>query len=69
MRIDRSFAYDHDEPCSLQDCQRHYCKKHRFLWRDCDTARKGYDDPPHYVWEMGDCPLCEVDAVRERRAQ
>lgn len=67
MRITTSENYRHGHECSLRDCDRHYCAEHRLLWRDCDTAVKGYDadyvdGAPHFIYEMGECPFCEAEA-------
>jgi len=60
----------------LDDCERHYCNAHRLLWRDCDTAKRGLEGDRdvigglHEIYEMGDCPECEVETRRreiERR--
>ncbi len=64
MRISKSDGYE-DDPCD-ESCDKAYCRTHRLLWRFCETAKKGMDDTysngrPHYVYEWGDCPACEVE--------
>lgn len=71
MRITASENYFHDYECYLGDCDRHYCAEHRLLWRDCETAVKGYDADhsdgrAHYVYEMGECPSCESDFKKQK---
>jgi hypothetical protein len=73
MRITTTENYYHDFlECNIRDCERHYCSEHRLLWRDCDTAKKGYEGDRdvtnglHEITEMGDCPLCEK-AERTKR--
>lgn len=71
MRITTSDNYYHGWECALDDCQRQYCSEHRLLWRECETMRKGMDDTysngrPHYVFELGDCPVCEAHEQTKR---
>lgn len=61
--------YDH---CG--DCDRAYCNTHRLLWRFCETAQKGMDDTytngkPHYIYEWGDCPICESESRAKQAAR
>lgn len=67
MRITTSlnyaFGYDHD--CELAECQGHYCKDHRTLWQDCDTAQKGHEGSGRTVWELSDAPCCLAESRRK----
>lgn len=62
MRIDHSWNYYHRYGnCPLGDnCERFYCKEHRYLYRFCETD-DGYGI-------SGDCPRCIAQA-RTRRAK
>ena len=67
MRISTTDGYFHSE-CDLRDCERRYCPDHRLLWRDCETAKEGYEGDRdvigglHAIVELGDCPRCEREA-------
>jgi hypothetical protein len=65
MRITMSDAYDvHD--CRFRDeCEKMYCKKHRLLYRECESAVAGYEGDydvvggtRHVLEDGGDCPEC-----------
>lgn len=72
MLIRTTENYFHEWDCNLEDCERRYCHKHRLLWRDCDTAKKGYEGDRdvigglHEIVELGDCPECERDSWRKK---
>lgn len=66
MRIGYSDNYYHGYDCEVGRCERHYCTKHRELWRDCDTAQATHEGSGRPVWELGDCPDCEADSRLRR---
>lgn len=72
MRISTSENYYHEYDCCLSDCDRRYCDEHRLLWRDCDTAKTGWEgdrdviNGTREIMELGDCPKCEADSKRKR---
>ena len=77
-RIDYSDNYyGHGKwcPARLHECNRHYCNKHRLLWRDCDTVKTGWEGDSDVVngmreiFELGDCPRCEREARQRRNAE
>ena len=71
LRITKSDAYIGDAigDCPvLNDCGRQYCKVHRLLYRDCETAEIGYEGTREVVNGLrkimevsGDCPKCKED--------
>jgi len=61
MKITVSDRYYHDADCDVADCECRYCKEHRMLWRDCDTAEETYDGAGQSWWELRDCPECQRD--------
>lgn len=64
MRISTSDYYHGRRDCRvLQECDRHYCKSHRMLWSDCETAQPDMEGSGRRVSTLGDCPLCELDAA------
>ena len=71
MRIQTSEYYHGKTECTLVDCERHYCKEHRLLWADCDTAKTDFEGSGERVVTLGICPRCElVSTLREaKRAQ
>lgn len=66
MRITKTDNYDCGENCVLGDtCERHYCHKHRLLYRDCDTAYEGEEGDRDVIggtrilwYSDGECPEC-----------
>ena len=64
MKITVSDRYYHDADCDVADCECRYCKEHRMLWRDCDTAEETYDGAGQSWWELRDCPECQRDIKR-----
>lgn len=69
MNITTSTNYFHSWPCSLDDCERHFCSEHRLLWRDHDTAISVRDGAGQVWWELSDCPMCvESERAKKRYA-
>jgi hypothetical protein len=67
MKITQSAGYHRNFMCDMDNCERHFCKKHRLLWADCETLKRGTQGDRDVVngtadyYELGDCPLCEHD--------
>lgn len=68
MRIQTSVQYHHGDQCDVRDCQRNYCKDHRLLWSDCDTAKIDWEGSGRKMWMLGACPACETQARRKSNA-
>ena len=65
MKITASENYYHDYGCELKDCERLYCRVHRKLWRDCDTAIGTRDGAGGHWWDLQDCPDCMAEESRK----
>jgi hypothetical protein len=74
MRITTTDDYFHQD-CHVADCERRYCKTHRLLWRDCETAKEAVEgdrdviNGTHIIIELGDCPRCERESEVRRWAE
>ena len=66
MRITTSEDYYGERHCPLDECNRNYCKPHRLLWRDHETAELTHDGAGQPWFELKDCPICDQEA-RQRR--
>lgn len=67
--ISTSENYYHEFGCQIDECERHYCARHRTLWRNCDTASFDREGSGRGVYVMGDCPKCEQDSRRQTYAR
>lgn len=69
MKITMTEAYETDcgGRCgTLKICDPHYCKSHRLLWKDCETAIATHDGAGQPWYELSDCPKCrEEDRQRQ----
>ena len=70
MRITATDGYHGHVFCELLDykCEAHYCRKHRLLWSDCDTMKRGIEgdrdviNGTRLIYDLGDCPACEKES-------
>ena len=60
MRIKTSENYFHGF-CGFTECQRNYCRIHRMLYRDCETAVKTSDGAGATLYELRECPECVAE--------
>jgi len=57
---DRYASHDVTD-CFLDVCERHYCRQHKLLWRECETALQTMDGAGRTMYEVRDCPDCQRD--------
>lgn len=69
------YAFEREWHCEALDrCEGRYCRRHRLLWKDCDTIKRGVEGDReviggiHGVYDLGDCPSCEAES-RMRKYQ